>query len=150
AVREEQRGGSEVRMAFLIGAKLAAGADVPGDSRAIAAGGDDHAAIWREGGAEHGIVMPLEHASTEDPHFLVLGDVPQLGVVIIAAGEQVIVAGHEHGGRDAAGMTAERLQKLPRGHIPDANRVVITARDEQLAVARESRAAHTGRMPAER
>jgi hypothetical protein len=68
---------------------------------------------------DHWFDPELEWA--EDADFFVFGDVPELGVVVVAAGEQPVVAGHEEGSRDATGVAAERFYELASGHVPDAD-----------------------------
>ena len=69
--------------------------------------------------------------------------VPQLGRVVLAAGEDARAVGREGDRRDGGGVAAEREQFLLAGRArPRSGRVVLAAGDHALAVGRELAAEH--------
>ena len=79
----------------------------------------------------------------ETPHHLAAAGIPQIGAVVVAAGEGVAAIGGEIHRIDLLGM-AEELQPAPGAGIHQLRLAIFTADQHQTAIGRECRIPQAG------
>src|SRR5215208_3305698 len=94
-------------------------------------------AIWGKGKSADIVGM-----TRKDAHLFPSYSIPKTSSVISASRKHILaIRGINHTCEEAA-MTAEYMQGLASGNIPDASRLILTAADDGLTVRRELHIPH--------
>ena len=100
--------------------------------------------------AENRVLVPGEDGGSENVKLFVVFQVPDLGRLVVAAGEQlgfhVGQLRRESHRSHAAGMAPQGLEQLALLDVPDADRVVVAAAGQEFAVGRELQGGYARRV----
>ena len=81
--------------------------------------------------------MTFQNLSLKHSNFFVLADVPFSNAVIVAAGQDDLIALSESDCSDRSVVATKRFQKLTTFGVPQANGVVLAAADDARSILRE-------------
>ena len=86
--------------------------------------------------------MAIEYDALQCADLLVPIDAPLANGMVMRCGQDSFSLGEKHGGLDLAPVTTECLQHLPGGDLPDTDRVVLAATEEQRSIVRKDDRPH--------
>src|SRR5262249_10945854 len=112
--------------------------DIPKHDAAVARTRDELLAVGRKGEARDEAAMP----TLEQRDLLALGRITEPDLALNAARGDELEVRRDGDGVDAALVPPQHCQLARASHIPDAQRQVVAARDEMLALAVEERSLH--------